>query len=64
MTNYGHVWEVDNRLVCALCQVERTPDPEFEGPCPERIVQEVVLRVAAELQKVGVVPAKRRDRPR
>lgn len=35
-----------------------------EGICPERIVQEVVRRLAVELKKVDVVPAKRRHHQR
>lgn len=38
--------------------------PASEEPCPERIVQEVVRRLKAELRHVNVVPAKRKDRPR
>lgn len=78
MTDYGHEWEIEeeNRrhFQCALCGVHEFSQPNGQAgpllkqPCPERIVQEVVVRIRAdlhaELQNANVIQAKRRHQDR
>lgn len=66
--NYVHNYEfVGEFFRCKFCgwEISDANDKNLRNdPCPERIVQEVVSRLSAELEKANVIPAKRRHQDR